>query len=144
MPKPVRDHSAWQAFVRRHLDATGLRQNEVTERSDGEISTSMMSNWYGGRSGAEVEAAVLFATIVKAPVQEALHAAGYPRLAHIVSPSADDGADLEVKKILSNPVLTDEDKEDLLMIHRRRVVRLEEELRIALAERVKTRQSENN
>lgn len=138
------DKKAWQTYVRQCLDTSGLKQNQIAEKTDGVISTTMVSNWVVGRSGAEPEAAALFALATGAPVGEALRAAGHGRLADIVAAQTTPEQDPRIRELLADPLLTEEDRADFGELLQRRQNRLSVELVAFLAEMVKTRQTESS
>jgi hypothetical protein len=144
MPRSDSDRplTPWQEYVKARLDDSGRRQKEFDGLTSGVITNTMVSNWVTGRSGAEPEAAALFALTTGAPVMTALRAAGHETLADIIGSQMATARDPRIAKMLDDPLLTEADRTDFQEIVARRENRLAVELVALLGEMIKTRQGE--
>lgn len=75
----------WPTWLRDHLDRRGWRAADLTRASGGKFTSSYISRWLKGEMGASAEAAADIAELLGADPAEALRAAGFDRLASLVS-----------------------------------------------------------
>jgi hypothetical protein len=134
---------SWGDWFRPRYLATGLSGGEFAQAvadAGGSPTTSKqtVSQWANGLNSTDANTAVIVAAIFHEPAADALRAAGFTIVADSMegAPAAggvSEPPDPVIVKLLGIKGLSEEDKADLIALHRKRRARLEAEM-VAMAE----------